>query len=322
MSRQAVSTTRARDAVQLPAAQLDLLPGYSQACEMIEKAASVDEAKDIRDKADAFRLYARKARNHDMEYFAAEIRMRAERKAGELLIESKANRQRAGQGGDRRSKYQNGILLLPTLKELKLDPKDAAKWQRIAKLSPREFERRLARIRANGRPGSLDAVFSSDSDEWLTPPGILDSVVSVLGEIGLDPCSEPARANVPAGAHFTEKDDGLAQPWSGTVFANPPYSAADAFVEKLIASWKEGEVTQAIALLPSRTDRAWFRALVAVATVCFVTGRIKFNRADGESVSKGGAPFPSGIFYLGLRAGADRFAAEFGDFGPICQVRS
>jgi hypothetical protein len=44
-----------------------------------------DEAKDIRDKAEAMRAYARQAKNKDLEVDAAEIRIRAERRLGELI---------------------------------------------------------------------------------------------------------------------------------------------------------------------------------------------------------------------------------------------
>ena len=42
------------------------------------------DAKDIRDKAEAMRAYAKQAKNKELEIDAAEIRMRAERKVGEL----------------------------------------------------------------------------------------------------------------------------------------------------------------------------------------------------------------------------------------------
>lgn len=317
MSR-AASAKHASESAQLPAPQLSFLPGYSEACKMIERAARVDEAKAIRDKAEAFRAYAIKAHNRDMEFFATEIRMRAERKAGALLIDYKASNRRQRPGGDRKSKSAS-TSLIPRLSDLGVTPDESAHWQRMAKLAPDEFERRLAKVRANGKPGSLDVMYSSASDEWLTPREILDYVVSVLGSIDLDPCAErnDESANVPAGAHFTKKVDGLSKVWSGAVFMNPPYSAAAGFVDKLIASWKAAEVTQAIALLPSRTDTGWFRAILAVAPVCFVAGRIMFIRA-GEPDSKVGAPFPSAVFYLGPNR--DRFAAVFSPhFGPICR---
>lgn len=57
------------------------------------------------------------------------------------------------------------------------------------------------------------------SDDWYTPPDMLKA----LGErYDLDPCSPGAKHWVPADRVFTISDDGLAQPWDGFVFMNPP----------------------------------------------------------------------------------------------------
>ncbi len=54
-------------------------------CRAISAAYKVDEVKDIRDKALAVEHYCRQAGNTEAERQACEIRLRAERKAGQLL---------------------------------------------------------------------------------------------------------------------------------------------------------------------------------------------------------------------------------------------
>lgn len=151
---------------------------------------------------------------------------------------------------------------------------------------------------------------TSDEDEWLTPPDIVARVVEVLGGIDLDPCSntfgEPA---VPATVRYTEADDGLSREWLGRVYMNPPYGAIiAAWVEKLRAEHEAGNVTAAIALVPARTDTAWFQTL-RDTILCFVGGRLRFSNSEQS------APFPSVLAYFGDER--DRFAEIFGDVGDI-----
>ncbi|MFZ1889706.1 MAG: hypothetical protein WAU33_16925 [Candidatus Binataceae bacterium] len=80
---------------------------------------TVYEAKSIRDKATALRAYASAAKDSEMAILASELRMRSERRAGEILAEAKIHGDRAAQGGDRRSKSPEGILILPTLEDLR-----------------------------------------------------------------------------------------------------------------------------------------------------------------------------------------------------------
>jgi len=60
---------------------------YDEMCRAITAAHGVDEVKDIRDKAPAIEIYSRQARNIENKRRAIEIRIRAERRCGELLAE-------------------------------------------------------------------------------------------------------------------------------------------------------------------------------------------------------------------------------------------
>jgi len=64
---------------------------YDAARKAIAAAHRVDEAKKIRDRAEAVRTYAKLAGDLDMQNMAAEIRIRAERRAGQLLLEMEKN---------------------------------------------------------------------------------------------------------------------------------------------------------------------------------------------------------------------------------------
>src|SRR5579864_3670382 len=65
---------------------------FDIATKAIQKAASVAEVKTIRDKAEALRIYARQSgQSLEMQNKCAEIKLRAERRAGEMLASMQKN---------------------------------------------------------------------------------------------------------------------------------------------------------------------------------------------------------------------------------------
>ena len=76
-------------------------------------------------------------------------------------------------------------------------------------------------------------VQSQDTDERYTPKWVFDGLGMTFD---LDPCSPVAGGDcVPATAKYTADDDGLSQPWHGTVWVNPPFSAATPFADRFLA---------------------------------------------------------------------------------------
>jgi len=122
------------------------------------------------------------------------------------------------------------------------------------------------------------------SDEWLTPPEILRA----LGAFDLDPCSPINRPWDTAARHYNINDNGLALPWEGRVWCNPPFGReAIKWMRKMVA---HGD---GIVLIPARTETAMFYECVwgVADAVLFIKGRPHFHRVDGTKAAfNSGAP--------------------------------
>jgi phage N-6-adenine-methyltransferase len=127
--------------------------------------------------------------------------------------------------------------------------------------------------------------------EWYTPQIYIDAVRQVLGEIDLDPASSTAANQiVQASCFYSEADNGLAQPWRGRIFMNPPYAndLISRFTAKLAAHFHAGDITAAIVLVNNATETSWFGNLVSVASaIVFPKTRIRYLRPDGTPKATG-----------------------------------
>jgi hypothetical protein len=108
---------------------------YDAMCRAIAEAYAVDEVKDIRDKARAIEMYARQAQNTEAERQACEIRLRAERKCGQMLGEQL---DRSGRG--RPEKVSDEA----TLSDMRISRDQSSQWQRLAAIPADRFEADLA----------------------------------------------------------------------------------------------------------------------------------------------------------------------------------
>jgi ParB family chromosome partitioning protein len=154
---------------------------------------------------------------------------------------------------------------------------------------------------------------SDDSYDWYTPPEYIAAARGVLGAINLDPASsDAANKVVQADRYYTKEDDGLAQPWNGFVWLNPPYNMPliEQFVDRVIDEYESGVIDGAIVLTNNSTDTGWFHKLIEYP-VCFTRGRIRFVNGEETLATRQG----QAIFYLGDNP--DLFAKVFSGFGVV-----
>lgn len=160
------------------------------------------------------------------------------------------------------------------------------------------------------------ALLSSKDPKWRTPPDVVELVRAFFGgPPDLDPCSE-ADSLVGARRDYRLEErgeDGLALPWRGRVYCNPPYGRG--LLMWLLKAEREARVEGAEILLlcPARTDTAWFRVAWAASAVAFLRGRLKFVGAESS------APFPSApvLWSPTPDASTERLSAVLGDRAQV-----
>lgn len=118
---------------------------YDAARKALQAAHSIDEVKEIRARAEAMRLYAKQAQDHDMALWAAEIKLRAERKAGEIIPEMQKNGELAKRGQPRKEN-----LHVASLSDHDIDHTQSARWQMEAAISDERFEQYIDECKEKG----------------------------------------------------------------------------------------------------------------------------------------------------------------------------
>lgn len=170
---------------------------------------------------------------------------------------------------------------------------------------------------------TFEHMVSSQSNEWYTPPYIIEAAIAVMDEIDLDPASNPiAQKWIKAKTYFTKTDNGFEKNWFGRVWLNPPYGkkskksgnyGAGAWFTKAYESYLKGEISEAIIL--GRGDSEGIKMLMRSCLFC-ECDRISFVGIDEYPKDK---PVPgTKIFYLGSNPG--KFAQLFKQFGIILKA--
>lgn len=142
---------------------------YDVAREALAACVKVDEVKAIRDKAEAMAQYARRANDSEMARWLSEIRVRAERKAGELLAETGERGERE-MGRDGRPKN-----VLTKLKDIGITYNQSAQWQKIAAIPEAKFEKILV---ASEEPVTTRAVLRA-----VAPPRAPESMAVIAASM-------------------------------------------------------------------------------------------------------------------------------------------
>lgn len=126
---------------------------FNAARQALIAARTIDEVKDVRDKAEALRLYMKQAgESLEMQNDVAEIKLRAERRAGEILRDMEKARGAQGQFAGRDS--SGGFIVQPpetdppTYAEMGLNKTQAHRWQTIANMPEEAFEEHITRVKA------------------------------------------------------------------------------------------------------------------------------------------------------------------------------
>lgn len=140
---------------RLFAAPIEIEPTTSEArlAELVEiaggalaEARTIVESKDVRDRAEAIRVYARQVNNRDVEIDAGAIRILAEFKLGGMLAETVSR----GRPTEKCSESEH-LIDRVTLKELGVDRKLSSEAQRLFALGEAEVRDRLDAWREEAR---------------------------------------------------------------------------------------------------------------------------------------------------------------------------
>ena len=286
-------------------------------------ATNIDEVKLIRDKAEILRQYIRQqGASLEMQNQCAEIKIRAERRAGEILAE------REPHPPGPQPVTLHHVRYPPSLKDLGISEIQSHRWQLEASVPEEKFEQWVAKVKADKEELTsiglrtfvkyyqTKVLTSTESNEWYTPKKYIDAVYEVMGGVDLDPASHELANQVVGAVQFYDiESNGLLHNWQGRIFLNPPWGGiAGEFILKLVTEYEAGNVKEAIALVNAHcTDTNWFQQLWDYV-LCFTDHRIDFMRSE-NCQSNGGSTHGSVFIYLGDKR--DKFAHVFKKFGAV-----
>lgn len=202
--------------------------------------------------------------------------------------------------------------------------------------------------RTSKKQKKSEKVVRRNRNGWCTPESVLEPIREFFGgQIDLDPCSNE-HATVHAQTEYRLPTDGLAAPWFGKVFVNPPFGRdtergtnLDHWVRRCVRARRE-EGAEVIALIPAAfTTKRWHDYIFPSATAVFIPrGRIEFvepppyqgnfsTEAEYEAAldeftspdrPKSSPPMGCALIYWGDRL--PRFIESFGRLGRVWDLQA
>jgi N6-adenosine-specific RNA methylase IME4 len=132
---------------------------YEQARAALAHCATVDEAKDIENKAEALQVYARMSKDFELETWAAAIRLRAIRRIGELS-RGLEKAHKAGRGKGVLQLPRRGSCKTEVLEAAGLSTQSASRYERVAEIPQEEFDRHIEESTSKGKAATLRELLS------------------------------------------------------------------------------------------------------------------------------------------------------------------
>ena len=120
--------------------KMNELTYYNAAKTALAQASRVDEVKDVKDKAEAIRLYAQQQKDEDLEHYAAMIKARAMRRMGELSRDLEIHPQ--AKGGRLTTSEQP--TKTQVLKNAGISLSTANRAEQLAAIPEEKFEEQIA----------------------------------------------------------------------------------------------------------------------------------------------------------------------------------
>lgn len=136
-------------------AQQPALIRYDAMRSAIQEARSVDEAKDIKDKAQALLAYARQRKDPEMARWLAEIKLRARRRIGEISA-TLANG--SGPGRGKKVPDDGKVFKSTALKSAGVSTSEAHRCESIASVPASEFEEYISEAAKRGQEVNANEV--------------------------------------------------------------------------------------------------------------------------------------------------------------------